>query len=366
MKCLSVRIIAPSLLLVSTVLSPIVAWSMDAMTDNQLSATTGQDGVTLLIDTPKLAAADVSAGVTRTNGLVVGAVVLHDKDGFTGNTSAGALVFGDAKQANALNSVGTQFGLYASAPIAVKIDASNGKVTSGLGGTKPVLNVNVALPSDLMIRTGDIALDVSNRNGIAVGSLGATNANAAIGGTAGRAYKILNSMDIALGSALTLNLQLGNPQQGSMITFGNFIIPSLTVNVGVASPNCQYVANVCTPSVAVPASSLSLTAKVMNLDLSGLVVDAVSDLGLAMTGTASSVGGLLFRDASVTVGGLAASAACGGAGTSACGLALNNVIAGDITKTSTSIGAGLLNAPLGSFGVTNMTVTNLKIGVSGM
>lgn len=341
MKCLRVRVIATSLLLVSTVLSPIVAWSMDAMTDNQLSATTGQDGVTLLIDMPKLAVADVSAGVTRTNGLVVGAVVLHDKDGFTGNTSAGALVFGDAKQANTANAAGIQAGLYASNPIVVKIDASNGQPALGTGGTKPILNIGVALPSDLLIRTGDVALDVSNRTGIVVGSAGATNASAAIGGTTGKAIKILNSMDISFGgTAISVTLQLGHTPQGGMISFGTLNIPSVTFSsLSLASPNG-----------GVAPSQLVMTPLITNLNLTGAQIDVVADMGLALGASSTGVGGVMFSDSSLTVG----------------GIQFNNVTAGTVGATSINIAPSMANAPLGSFGVTNMTVTNLKIGVSGM
>ena len=352
MKCLSVRVIAPSLLLVGTVLSPVLAWSMDEMTDSQLSTTTGQDGITVLVAPPTLTAAQKSVAgqpvLTQTNGLIVGAAILHDKDGFTGYTSAGALVFGDAKQANVANAVGIQSGVYASAPIKITMDSSNGKVATGLGGTLPVLNVNLALPSDLLIRTGDISLDVSSRSGIAVGAAGATKANAAIGGTTGKAVKIINSMDIAFGgTAISLNLQLGHTPQGGMISFGTLNIPSITFSgLSLASPNG-----------GVSPSQLAMTPLVTNLDLTGAKIDAVQDMGLALGASSTGVGGLIFSDSSLTVG----------------SLQLNNVIAGTsgaVSATVVTPGStftnGMANASLGSFGITNLAVTNLRIGVSGM
>lgn len=345
MKCLSVRVIAPSVLLVSTVLSPVLAWSMEAMSDSQLSITTGQDGITVLIVPPTLTAAQKSVAgqpvLTQTNGLIVGAAILHDKDGFTGYTSAGALVIGDAKQANAANAAGIQAGLYASAPIKLTIDASNGKVLTGLGGILPVLNVNVALPSDLLIRTGDVSLDVSNRTGILVGATGATKANAAIGGTTGKAIKILNSMDIAFGgTAISVNLQLGHTPQGGMISFGTLNIPSITFSsLSLASPNG-----------GVAPSQLVMTPLITNLNLTGAQIDAVADMGLALGGSSTGVGGVILSDSSLTVG----------------GIQLNNVTAGTVGATSINIAPNMANASLGSFGITGLTATNLRIGVSGM
>lgn len=212
------------------------AYAMQSMDDAALSDTTGQDGITILIAPPKLATADVSGGVTRTNGIVIGAAVLHDKDGFAGSLGGGAIILGDAKQANTANATGTQLGVYGSTPISVVIDASNGQATAGTGGTAPVLNIKVGLPTDLLIRTGDIWVDGSNRAGIATGAAAATVANAATGGTSGNAVKILNSLDVALGGA-SLNIQLGKPNQTGvtgavtpMITMSGTIANGLTIS----------------------------------------------------------------------------------------------------------------------------------------
>jgi hypothetical protein len=336
MKCLSARLVAPSLLLVGATLSSALAWSMDEMSDTQLATTTGQDGLTVLIAPPKLGTA-LATG--QTNGLVIGAAILHDKNGFTGYTSAGALIIGDAHQANTANAVGVQMGLYASSPISVTVDASNGQVTSGLGGASPVLNINIALPSDLLIRTGDVSVGVSNRTGIAVGASGATAANAAIGGTSGTAYKIMDSADIALGVKTSLNIQLGNTPQGGLLTFSSFNIPSITFGLGLTSPNAG----------AVTPSSLAASVVVTNFNLTGAKVDAVTDMGLALGGSSTGIGGLILQDASFSVG----------------GLQLNDVTMGTSGNSNANFGA-MKNAPLGSFGISNMTVSNLKIGVSGL
>lgn len=367
MKSLSVRVIAPSLLLVGAVVSPVLAWSMDEMTDTQLSTTTGQDGVTVLIAPPPITtgvgsdaagytvAGQTLAPLTQTNGLKIGAVVLHDKDGF-GSTydKGGAIIIGDAHQANTGNAVGVAMGIYGSGGIVAKIDA-----TGGAGGTVPMLNVALSLPSDLLIRTGDVSVSASNRTkianpvggpAIAVGTAGATVANAAIGGTKGVAYKILNSMDIAFDKAVTLNFQLGNTSQGGMISFGTLNIPKVTFSgISLVSPNGAGV-----------ASQLALALSISDLNLTGAIISVANDVVGAMTGTAAAtpVGGLIFSDSSFTVG----------------RIELNNVIAGNTSCgtpipgpcISTNIAQGMANASIGSFGVSGITATNLRIGVSGM
>jgi hypothetical protein len=358
MKCLSIHHVVPSLMFVLTALSSATSWSMDELSDSQLATTTGQDGITLLIAPPTLTTANKATvaggafGITQSNGLIVGAALLHDKDGFSylnadGTTNitysglghAGALIFGDASQANAVNTAGVQMGVFASSPIAVTIDASNGLVAHGLGGTSPVLNINIALPSDLLIRTGDISIGVSNRTGIAVGAAGATVANAAIGGISGTAYKIMNSTDIALGVATSVNIQLGNTPQGGLLTLSSFNIPSLNFGISLASPN----------GGAVASANLTASVAITNLNLTGTKVDSVQDMGLALGGSSTGIGGLIVQNSSLTIG----------------GLQLNNITTGLSGNSDTTFG-GMQNAPMGSFGITNMTVSNLKIGVSGM
>jgi hypothetical protein len=64
------------------------------------------------------------------------------------------------------------------------------------------LNVNVALPSELIIRTGDIGVAASNR-------VAGDAATVRKGIVAGSQNQILDSIDVKLGGA-TLNIQLGN------------------------------------------------------------------------------------------------------------------------------------------------------------
>lgn len=306
------------LTLVSAIAASGSAFAMQSMDDAALSETTGQDGITIVIAPPQLTAAQTAvggaaAGVTQLNGIIIGAAILHDKDGIRSTTNptgtaGGAIIIGDADQANTLNATGVQIGVFGSTPITVNIDASgNGAAvaaTNGgrpVDGTAPVLNISVGLPTDLLIRTGDIWVAGSNRSTIAVGASGATVGNAATGGATGGAKKILNSMDIALGGA-TMNIQLGNTPQGAMIKAGGTITGGLhisglsltdasaTIN-GNAGFNGDLGVGVLTIKDTVGAN-LTLAAD----------INVTNDVTGALTGTAGATprGGLF-----VTVGGAA-------------------------------------------------------------
>jgi hypothetical protein len=200
----------PQLALVSAIAVSGSAFAMEALNDATLSNTTGQDGITISIKPPVKnfdAKINPTTGVgssyfTGTGGfagvLDVASVRIHDKDGYNGTNQAGAIVLDG-------------FSLAGSAPIVVKIDADG-----GAGGAAPLLNVNVALPSTLVIRTGDISVAASNGIGAAGGSIGTK-------------VKVLDSMDIKLGSS-TMNIQLGNETQGAMIKMAGTITGGLQIN----------------------------------------------------------------------------------------------------------------------------------------
>lgn len=174
------------------------AFAMQTLGDEELSQTTGQDGITITLG-------------TAATGIVADAIVVHDKDGLTpagfGITtpSAGAIVLGQQGTTGA----GSDFSI-TGGDIVVKIDAD-------ANGTAPVLNVNIGLPSSLTIKTGDIY--VAKSGGIAAAA-GAQYTNAA---------KVLNNIDVVLSGA-TLNVQLGNAPQGAMIKLGGTVTTGLQIN----------------------------------------------------------------------------------------------------------------------------------------
>lgn len=180
------------LALVSAIAVSGNAMAMQALDDAQLASTTGQDGITLTIKPPVKPFAALTAGA---GGVInIDSIYVHDKDGL-------AVADGGTGTAGAITLDG--FAIAGSAPIVVKIDADGG--TAGAGGA--FLNVNVALPSELIIRTGDIGVADSAR------SVGAATT---VRGIVGTSTKILDSIDVKLGGA-TMNIQLGNQVQTGFV-----------------------------------------------------------------------------------------------------------------------------------------------------
>ncbi|MGB2248570.1 MAG: DUF6160 family protein [Alcanivorax sediminis] len=168
--------------------APMSALALEPMQDEALSAVTGQDGISIGITTP-------AAGISMD-------VLVHDMDGLGTPTTPVAGLSGDSGAIYVDNmSVNTNGG-----EITVDIDAD------GNGGTA-VLNVAVGIPTNTLIKTGDIS--VVDTDGI--------GGTAEVAGTA-----LLNSMDITLG-ATTLNIQLGNDPQGSMIAMNTTIGGGITI-----------------------------------------------------------------------------------------------------------------------------------------
>lgn len=320
-----------SLVLVGTALLSASAWSMDELTDGQLASTTGQDGLTVMVALPS-------------NTLNVDQVAIFDSNALpsqiAGQTSPGVFVLG--KNANAAGAadgasptLGTGISVTTNGSIRAVIDSSG-----GAGGTKPVLNIALSLPTVMTVVTGDIGV-------------------AAASGAAG-SYKVVNNTTTGIGNAqimastsMTFNLsgsplitlQYGNPTQGAMAVFSSLNISSIVFNsaLSLTSPN----------GGAVGASSLSMTPSVTSMDLSGSTLGIATKANLNAAFTSLTVpltaGGLLFQDSSLTIG----------------TLQFNNMIAGTSGNSDATFG-GSKNASLGSFGLTNLTVSNLKIGVSGM
>lgn len=229
------------LALVTAIATSGSAFAMQAMDDSALSSTTGQDGITLLIAPPTLAT-PLSNGATH--GIDIGAAILHDKDGLdgfqaAGTSSAGAIVLGDPGIAsgttNGADSGAPHLIVGGSTPIVVKIDASGnagaGASSATADGSAPVLNINVGLPSDFAIQTGNIYVAGSNRV--------AGTTSAAVGGTIGTAVKVFDSMTIALGGA-SLNIQLGNAPQGATIALSGTITGGLAINNAGITDGAPY------------------------------------------------------------------------------------------------------------------------------
>lgn len=185
--------------LVSAVAISSNAMAMQAMDDAALSATTGQDGISIGIDIDKV-------DITK--------VHVFDGDGLAAAGSAGQAGFGGTGTVGAitLNNVVVQknaASALASGNLAdVKID------TDG-GAGSPFLNV-AAEVSGLDIDLGKIEVND-----------GAGSAGAYTVGTG--SAEILSGLSLSTGT-MTANIQLGNTPQGAMIKLNGSMIGGLEIN----------------------------------------------------------------------------------------------------------------------------------------
>jgi len=180
------------LALVSAVAMSSNAMAMQAMDDAALSATTGQDGISIGIDASKVEIAKLH---------------VFDGDGLIVNAAAGK-----AGAITLNNVVVTKTG--ATGNLADLVIDTDGGAGAGAAG-EPFLNVAAAINS-MKIELGKI--EVNN----VTGSAGAYKADA---GSA----EILSGLTLNVG-ATTANIQLGNTPQGAMIKLNGSMTGGLSIS----------------------------------------------------------------------------------------------------------------------------------------
>ena len=205
--------------LVSAVAISSNAMAMQAMDDEALSATTGQDGISIGI------------GISK---IMIDELAIHDKDGLSataainttawdatagaagaatsaaitgGTATAGAIVVNDVLVTAGKNTLAS----HNLADITIDTDA-------GAGGTKPFLNIGAAV-SGLDIKLGKIEVAGSADAGDGFYAADATVANRA---------EILSGLTLSTG-IMSANIQLGNTPQGAMIKLNGSMIGGLSI-----------------------------------------------------------------------------------------------------------------------------------------
>ena len=188
------------LVLVSSVAISANAMAMQAMDDESLSATTGQDGINIGI---KLDAA----------GITIDQLFIHDNDGLAdtalgGTSKAGAIVLGNATTKGVkLTQTDTTKDL---ATLVIDTDAGD----TAKGGA--FLNVAANI-SGLKAEIGPISVAAS------AGKAGVAR------GTTGTANEILSGLTVTLGD-IKANVQLGATPQGAMINVNSQIAGGLVID----------------------------------------------------------------------------------------------------------------------------------------
>ena len=268
-----------------------MAAQLQALDDEALSATTGQDGITLTINTSgitidKLLIHDNDGLQTAANGGVVvvnewdsaaNSIVATDVD-LGGTETAGAIVLNDV----ALNLTGDTV---------VKLDTD-----AGAGGTAPFLNIGLQTGTTTQILVDNIAVGASGTYGTpASNRRGATDEVTILSG-----YTAANKIDITLGQT-SMNIQLGNTPQGAMI------LASGTVTNGIEIKNLAI--NDASGGGAIGldriritdanSGNLSANAKI-SATASGLLIDTGSTIDKDIYIEGVRFGALANMDASVT------------------------------------------------------------------
>lgn len=193
------------LVLVSSVAISANAMAMQAMDDESLSATTGQDGISIAVKLD-------NAGIT------VDQLLIHDNDGLAdtalgGTGKAGAIVLGNATvKGLKLTQTDNTKDL---ATLVIDTDAGTLATAPATGGGA-FLNVAANI-SGLKAEIGPISVAASGTKA------GVTR------GTTGTANEILSGLTLTLGD-IKANVQLGATPQGAMITLNSQIAGGLVID----------------------------------------------------------------------------------------------------------------------------------------
>lgn len=217
--------------------------ALEALDNEALSNTAAQDGLTIILQN---IAPNARLIWTDHTGVSLADGVLNPADyGFNAAPSAGALMFGDGTRAgNFRISEGTSV-------ITLDTDAAHGS---------PFLNINIQLPDDLQIQTGDIF--VSSREA---------------DGSYSNQTKIMRDMRIDL-AGLNMNVQLGSSPQGHLLLAYGVVNDGVKISniglIGAESSGQEYGIGMSAMKIKDTGSSNDLTINGASIDISqdGLVV----------------------------------------------------------------------------------------------
>lgn len=283
--------------LVSAIAMSSSAFAMEAMEDEALSETTGQDGVTVSIQPP-------AAGITFST-------VIHDSNGFTGATSAGAIVFGNATGATGtgLGHIVTNIDTPGTTTIDLLIDAT-GDIDAGTAGNQAALNIDVTIPTGTTIQTGTLSAARSTGAGLALTdptgvimdnmtlTLGATNLDITLGNEVATTGQMIRVNTTMTGGLDITNFALRDANGGGT---GGSAIRAATVAIDDAGAGTNLTVDA---RIDVVPTGLQINLVTMGTggtdismggfklgDTAAVAIGAVDIIGLNMSGTLIRVGG---------------------------------------------------------------------------
>jgi hypothetical protein len=233
------------LALVSAIAVSGSAMAMESMDDSALSSTTGQEGITVKIET--------------TTGIKINELYLHDNDGYNGSNDAGAIAITALASGNANQAAnGITITQTSSDPL-LTLD-----INADGGAGAPFLNIAATVGAS-KIDIGEIAVVKS-------GAVPAAGVSQRRGGTNKAA--IIEGLTLDMGT-LTANIQLGNTAQGAMIKLDSVINGGLSISdLSLKDNGANGQGSIVLDSIKIAdASDTDLTIKSdINVTPDGLVI----------------------------------------------------------------------------------------------
>ena len=317
------QIVCHTGLLAALVMPAFAVQAMEQLDDHQMSASTGQDGITIGIQLPN----------STISFSQIGLVNVADRSNPT--SSRASLVMAPTTYAPAQGIRFFSSDTLATStvqPFVVKFDAD------GNAGA-PVLNVNFALPADLQrIRINPFSVYIADGSGSVFNSrkVDTTTSNALRAGVTEMLRVGSGGIDIKFkaGDTVALNVQLGAEPQGHMLRFTGGSILQLSSNAPIELMSLNN-------------GGIQKSLR-FNLDISA--TDQVNGFGLNGFYADIDAAGLTFGKDGWT---------------DRLNIRVNNIVAGDIPATSTAFN-GLANGSLGNIGIDGLRIENLRVNVSGL
>jgi hypothetical protein len=299
--------------------------ALESLDDQQLSETTGQDGLTISI-------IPAASGVKGMIGMQE--IAYTDGDGFSTTINNGSGVLTSyLGPASVITNFNTNSGVLfctnttgvctlSQNPITLRLDADG---AAGAGGSAMIYG-RLALPTNV----NRIKLDIAN---LALRADQLVAGKIVKGSTEIQVTQFSNGIDLRLAAPMQIGLALGSERSSNI---------NMDAMINLISANFSAIdfGTVSLVSSGGQANESSLRADISltNLDLSGANIDV-------------SANGLVFSKASI----------------GPFNVRINNVTAGNTAAApSATLFNGTRVGTLGSFGINNMTVTNAQVAISGL
>lgn len=225
------------------------ALAMQAMDDESLSSTTGQDGLTVILDT------NITTNITWVD---------RNGTGTAGYTNAGAVV---------INNVGIS-----TTGLRIDIDAGG---SAGTATGTGLLNIGITNPNAIVVNLGATTIGVADAMNATTGTLAARSATGAVSNFI--TFNAGSSLTIAAAAAGTrlLNIELGSEPGNFMTLNGNMGSIVLTgLNIIDADGGVGGAISVGTLTLA----NIDLVNSTVNVNSGGLVINTGAGLGNVTVG----------------------------------------------------------------------------------